>query len=79
MDSNIRDTVFKIIANQVKKLSIEDIKDTSSLMLLGADSLDAVEIILDLESTYNLSISEEDFEKLHTVADIILFIESKIA
>ena len=79
MDSNVRDTVFGIIANQIKGLSVEDVKDTSSLMVLGADSLDAVEIILDLEATYKLSISEEDFEKLHTVADIISFVESKIA
>lgn len=77
MGSSVEASVLEIVADQIKGLSVENINLSDTLMSLGADSLDAVEIVLSLESTYKLSISEADFEKLLTVADIIKFIESK--
>lgn len=41
---------------------------------LGADSLDAVELIMEIEDHFNISINEEDAQKLQTVQDILDYI-----
>jgi acyl carrier protein len=38
---------------------------------LGADSLDEIEILMELEDMYNIEVSDEDAEKCETVADIV--------
>ena len=42
---------------------------------LGADSLDTVELIMELEKEFNISIPEDAAEKISTVGDAIKFIE----
>jgi acyl carrier protein len=41
---------------------------------LHADSLDAVEIIMELEEEFDLTISDEDAEKIRTVGDAVQYI-----
>lgn len=56
--------------------SEEDIKMDSSLIEdLGADSLDIVELSLALEENFDITVADEDFEKLKTVGAIIEYIE----
>ena len=43
---------------------------------LGADSLDTVELIMELEKEFDLSIPDEEAEKIVTVGDAIAFIEN---
>ena len=43
---------------------------------LGADSLDAVELIISLEEQLNISIDEADNNSLRTVADVVKLIDS---
>ena len=43
----------------------------------GVDSLDAVEIVIELEEEFDLDISEGDAEKWTTIQDIINFLEDK--
>jgi acyl carrier protein len=45
---------------------------------LGADSLDIVELMMELEEVYELNISDEDSENLKTVEDIIEYILRRI-
>ena len=42
---------------------------------LGADSLDQVELIMAMEEEFDISISDEDAEKIATVRDAIEYIE----
>jgi acyl carrier protein len=42
---------------------------------LGADSLDVVELVMELEDEFDLEISDEDAEKIATVGDVIEYIE----
>jgi acyl carrier protein len=42
---------------------------------LGADSLDVVELIMELEDEFDLEISDEDAEKISTVGDVVTYIE----
>jgi acyl carrier protein len=46
---------------------------------LGADSLDVVDLIMELEDEFNLTIEEEDAEKINTVGDIVNYISAKVS
>ncbi|ABP67198.1 acyl carrier protein [Caldicellulosiruptor saccharolyticus DSM 8903] len=75
MNSEIFEKVRKIIAD---KLDIEEDKitpESSFLDDLGADSLDIVELIMELEEEFNIEIPDEDAEKIRTVADAVKYIE----
>ncbi|WP_298837601.1 acyl carrier protein [uncultured Clostridium sp.] len=55
----------------------EEIKMESSFMNdLGADSLDIVELIMELEEKYDIEIPDEDVEKIATVGDIVEYIKA---
>ncbi len=43
---------------------------------LGADSLDVVELVMELEDEFDLEISDEDAEKIATVQDVVTYINS---
>jgi acyl carrier protein len=42
---------------------------------LGADSLDTVELIMEFEKEFNLSIPDEEAEKIETVGNAVTYIE----
>jgi len=63
--------VKKIIIEQLD-VAEEDVVPTASFVDdLGADSLDQVELIMAMEEEFNVSISDEDAEKIVTVQDAI--------
>lgn len=43
---------------------------------LGADSIDAVELIMNLEEVFNIQVSDEDAQNLKTVGNLVRHIES---
>ncbi|GEK32595.1 acyl carrier protein [Kurthia sibirica] len=45
---------------------------------LGADSLDVVELVMELEEEFDMQIEDEDAEQISTVGKAVTFIESKI-
>lgn len=51
-------------------LATEDIKPDTNLRELVADSLDFIELILDLEDRFNVEISDDDLNQLITVEDL---------
>ena len=66
----------------VEKLGVEESKVTENASFindLGADSLDTVELIMELENRFNIQIPDEDQEKLQTVGDAIKYVEAKLA
>ena len=68
----------KKIINEV--ISIEEEKITLDANLendLGADSLDAVEIIMLLEDEFDISLDDEATQNIKTVSDLVKFIEEK--
>ena len=46
---------------------------------LGADSLDAVELIMEMEKEFGIIIPDEDAEMIRTVGDIVRYIENIIS
>lgn len=73
------------IASRVKaiivdKLGVEESEVTNEASFtndLGADSLDTVELIMEFEKEFEISIPDEDAEKITTVGDAINYISAK--
>jgi acyl carrier protein len=69
--------VRKIIAKELN-LKEEDIQLESRLAEdLGADSLDAVELIMAIEEEFDLQVSDEAAQSIRKVGDIVEFLENK--
>ncbi|MBA7535376.1 Acyl carrier protein [subsurface metagenome] len=69
------DRIKKII---VKQLGIDESKITensSFLDDLGADSLDTIDFIMELEEEFNIEIPDEDAGKMKTVGDVIKYLD----
>ena len=69
--------VKEILVKSIDKLAIDKIKLSDTLEDLGADSLDSVEIIMSLEEKYDIKVSEDVFSDIHTVQDIVDYIEGQ--
>jgi acyl carrier protein len=66
----------------VQELSVpeEKVKESSTFESdLRADSLDVVELVMELEEKFEIEIPEEDFEQIRTVGDLVRYIERKLA
>lgn len=73
--SEIASRVKSII---VDKLGVDENQVTESAAFttdLGADSLDTVELIMEFEKEFGVTIPDEDAEKIATVGDAISYIE----
>jgi acyl carrier protein len=68
----------KVIAIIVDKLNVEESEVTNEASFtndLGADSLDTVELIMEFEKQFNISIPDDKAEGIQTVGDAIAYIE----
>ncbi|MDY3979367.1 MAG: acyl carrier protein [Tidjanibacter sp.] len=73
--SEVSSKVVEIIKDRLN-VDSKDINETSSFANdLGADSLDTVELIMELEKEFDIQIPDEDAEKITTVGDAIKYIE----
>jgi len=69
----------KVKAIIVDKLGVEESQVTNDANFqtdLGADSLDTVEMIMEFEKDFNISIPDEDAQKIATVGDAIAYVEN---
>ncbi len=67
--------IEKIIAEQLN-IDIDAVTDDKNLMEdLGADSLDTVQIVMELEEAFDVEITDEDAETLVTIGAIKKYIE----
>lgn len=72
----IFEKVKNIISEQLG-IDADEISMESSFMDdLGADSLDIVELIMALESEFDMEIPDEDAEKISVVSDVVDYIKS---
>ena len=65
----------------IDKLGVEESQitpDASFTNDLGADSLDIVELVMGFETEFDLSIPDEDAEKISTVGDAVNYIKEKL-
>ena len=71
---NIEEKVRAIICEQLSVPEEDVVTKASFVDDLGADSLDLVEMIMAMEEAFNISIADEDAEKIKTVQDAIDYI-----
>lgn len=75
MADNIQEKVTEIIVEQLG-VSADQVKPESKMIEdLGADSLDAVELVMAVEEEFGIEVPDEEAEKLITVGDIIAHVE----
>jgi acyl carrier protein len=75
------DIAAKVKAIIVDKLGVDDTEVTPEASFtndLGADSLDTVELIMEFEKEFDISIPDDHAEKIGTVGEAIAYIESNV-
>ncbi|HZJ73783.1 MAG TPA: acyl carrier protein [Perlabentimonas sp.] len=73
------DIATRVKAIIVDKLGVDENEVTTEANFtndLGADSLDTVELIMEFEKEFNLSIPDEEAEKIGSVGDAVAYIEN---
>lgn len=77
-----KDIDAKVKAIIVDKLGVDESEvnnDANFTNDLGADSLDTVELIMEFEKEFDISIPDEDAENIATVGDAIEYLKGKIS
>jgi acyl carrier protein len=75
--SDIESRVKQIIIEKLGSEESEVTLEASFTGDLGADSLDTVELIMELEKEFNVSIPDEQAQNITTVGQAIAFLESQ--
>jgi acyl carrier protein len=70
----IENKVFDIISEQMGVDKTEITRETSFINDLNADSLDTVELVMEFEDEFDMSIPDEEAEKIQTVGAAITYI-----
>ena len=73
--SIVADRVINIVAEQLGVDKEKVTPETSFVNDLGADSLDTVELVMELEEEFEIDIPDDAAEKIQTVGQAIEFIE----
>jgi len=76
--SNTLERVVKIVCDQMGTTADKITNETSFINDLGADSLDTVELVMEFEDEFEISIPDEDAEKIQTVGAAVTYIDAKL-
>ena len=75
---NIQERVVKIVCDQMGTTADKVNLETSFINDLGADSLDTVELVMEFEDEFEISIPDEDAEKIQNVGSAVEYISGKL-
>lgn len=77
--SDVNQKVKEIIMERLGVSEEKITPEASFINDLGADSLDTVELMMELEEAFGVSIEDEEAEKIQTVKDAVSYLEGKLA
>jgi acyl carrier protein len=73
----LEEKAISIIVEQLDVTREECVPEASFTDDLGADSLDLVELIMEMEETFDVQIADNELEKIRTIKDVLNFLNSK--
>ena len=76
--ASVEERVIDIVAEQLGSNKDQITRDTSFVNDLGADSLDTVELVMELEEEFDINIPDDAAEKIQTVGQAIEHIENTL-
>jgi acyl carrier protein len=76
--AEIEAKVKKVVAEQMGMSEDQISRETSFVNDLNADSLDTVELVMEFEEKFELSIPDEEAEKIQTVGQAIDYIKAHL-
>lgn len=74
LEDKVKDLIVKELGVDASKVTM----DSALIDDLGADSLDTVEIVMSFEDEFDISIPDDDAQKMRTVGDIIAYLKDKV-
>ncbi len=77
--ASVQDRVIDIVAEQLGVDRDKISRETSFVNDLGADSLDTVELVMELEEEFDINIPDDAAEKIQTVGQAVDYIEKSQA
>jgi len=77
-EAEIEEKVYQIVSEQMGIDKSELARDTSFVDDLNADSLDTVELVMEFEDEFEMSIPDEEAEKIRTISQTIAYISEHI-
>lgn len=77
--ASVEERVIEIVAEQLGADKEKIGRDTSFVNDLGADSLDTVELVMELEEEFDINIPDDAAEKIQTVGQAIDFIDEAVS
>jgi acyl carrier protein len=75
----IEEKVFEIVSDKLSVDKSELSRSTSFINDLNADSLDTVELVMELEDEFDMTIPDEEAEKLKTIGQAIDYVNNQLA
>jgi acyl carrier protein len=73
----LEEKVVNIIVEQLDVTKEECVLEASFIDDLGADSLDIVELLMEMEEAFGIEIADEELEKIRTIKDVVDFLRQK--
>jgi len=74
---NLEEQVMSIVSEQLSVSKDEVTLESNFIDDLKADSLDLVELVMEFEDEFGITVPDDDYEKIRTVGDAIAYIREK--
>ena len=78
METDLEERVSEMIMEQLGATKEEIVPEASFIDDLGADSLDIVELVMAMEETFDIEITDDDAEKIQTIGDAVAYLRHRL-
>ena len=78
METDLEQRISEMIIKQLGATKEEIVPEASFIDDLGADSLDIVELVMAMEETFDIEITDDDAEKIQTIGDAVAYLRHRI-